>query len=287
MGKYELCKHVGERITDGKGLSRLSFCVECGEPILETVFDLIACLKTPRILQDGKVKKLRWNIYKKIEFSLSYTHLLTRIVRRSGKRGRLKEEKIDVSEIDEAEGGLGWWEWAPSIMKTGEGEEGEKLPHHEPAPEKFGWGGGPGKTYRQYYQWAVEVEKKEQQMREVINEVRRKLSERGINDGFTRLLQAYMFIIYLSKLLLILPKRSMLAVCAASLINTGCSVKEAEEITGVKNLEKIYRFRKLLEKMNKLIWQDERLLKSPRVPLDKKIIGRRGKDGKMRLFKQW
>ena len=101
------------------------------------------------------------------------------------------------------------------------------------------------------------------------------------------LIQAYIFTIYLSNLLLSLPKRSMLAVCAASLINTGCSVKEAEEITGVKNLEKIYRFRKLLEKMNKLIWQDERLLKSPRVPLDKKIIGRRGKDGKMRLFKQW
>jgi len=331
MGKYELCKHTGEKITDGKELNRLKFCVECGSPILKTVFDLIAYLKTPRILQDGKVKKLRWNIYKKIEISLSYTHLIMRIVGREGKRGRPRGDEIDVSEIDLAERGKGWWEWAPSIMKIGEGEEGEKLPHHEPAPNKFGWGGGPGRTYRLYYQWAVEAEKKWRQMREVLKKVQKKLNEKGVNKAVDwwifktivngpdlpynitvyrpyevylekeegkpkiiligepekSLIQAYVFIIYLSTLLLSLPKRSIMTVCAASLMNTGCSVNEVREITGVGNIKRIYYFRGLLEKVNRLMRQDERLLKGPKPPLDKKIIVKRGKDGKIRVFKQW
>jgi hypothetical protein len=54
-GKHDFCLHDGPITSNGK-CKLLSFCLLCNEPMISDILDMVAYLKKPRILQNGKVK---------------------------------------------------------------------------------------------------------------------------------------------------------------------------------------------------------------------------------------
>jgi len=98
--KYELCDHSGPRIKDGRGLNRLTLCYICGQPIIEDILDVVAYLRNPRIIQNGKIiKKAYFPIDAKIDFICEHAKILHHHKKR--KRGRPKKRRKEEEEEDE------------------------------------------------------------------------------------------------------------------------------------------------------------------------------------------
>jgi hypothetical protein len=55
-GKHDFCLHADPITRNGKMQTSLSFCLLCNEPMISDILDVVAYLKKPRILQNGKVK---------------------------------------------------------------------------------------------------------------------------------------------------------------------------------------------------------------------------------------
>jgi len=183
MGKYSSCKHLGEKIKRGKLLSEIYYCKECGNPIIETFFDLIGYLKNPGFLRDGKFVKEKMSKKRKIEIALESTRLFCKFWKRE--KGRPETSGEDIEEFFTI---FDFSDKSLLPFKKGEGgseEVDEERRHEHPLykANQAGKGSMPGKTYIKYWRWAVEANKCLKKMMRTLLDMQKILREKEINEG--------------------------------------------------------------------------------------------------------
>jgi hypothetical protein len=100
MEKYSLCRHEGIKpIWDGKGLNRLSFCPECGQPIIKDLLAVIAYLKKPRYLRNGEIVEKKLSREQVINFICDHAKIIA--YGEIKPRGRPRKKQFQYIEEEE------------------------------------------------------------------------------------------------------------------------------------------------------------------------------------------
>jgi hypothetical protein len=101
--KLDICKHNGGRyLKHGRAFNRLFFCLQCGQPVIRNILDLIAFLRSPRVLQNGRVKKKKLLLSQKIDVIAENARLL----HYGKKRARGRPQTPDISDPEKQT----WWD---------------------------------------------------------------------------------------------------------------------------------------------------------------------------------
>jgi len=229
MGKTELCKHLGPKVSDGRALAgyKLTFCKDCGEIIVNSIFDVIAYLKKPRSLVNGKIVRSYPTVFGKLEFLLKNIYLLNVVFRRPRGRPPSTETELD-KEFDEA---FHYPKDMDDLTKIENGKKRGFIVPLTPLTNKRGSGRMPGTTYIRLIKWARDIREIFIPMAETIF----KLNSRHPNKQLLfKLGDVFTFFQILAKACLKLNKSQIRAVCACSLVKNGLTYKEASEICRVK-----------------------------------------------------
>jgi len=203
--KYELYKHEGPRKTDGRKLNRLQFSLESGQPIIEDILDVVAYLRKPRVLQDGKVKEYCLTLIGKIDWMLEHARLLH--FHKKRKRGRPRKLK-EIEELFEDE--LSWDVDYEEIKKTS-------------APS----GRMPGRKYRREWEWRKLSNETLMEMLKHFWPINRKIKGKG------NLLEAFIVLLVFAKVCIKLKEKQIKAICGYVLTKQGYTFKEVEKLLKV------------------------------------------------------
>jgi hypothetical protein len=101
MEKYNLCRHEGRLIRNGRGLNMLKLCPECGEPVFKDLLDVIAYLKKPRYLRNGEVVEKKLSREQVINFICDYAKIIAFGEVKPRGRPRKQQEKPRYIEEEE------------------------------------------------------------------------------------------------------------------------------------------------------------------------------------------
>lgn len=238
MSKF--CRHIGRKVSHGvfrgRTDTKLVFCEDCGQPIMNNVVDVAAYINNPRKLVNGKIVPEYLTIYGKIDFILTNARLLNSAFPLS--RGRpstshddsfekfffLPRDMVDLPKLGDVE------EWHD--------ENDERVIPFEQLAKGFGSGRMPGKTYVRLIYWAQRFHQIFGFMMNclfsIANSVRIEYKQ-GKEDIFNgAFLQSAEFLAVVAKAGLKLKKSNVKAVYASALVNAGLKYIEVAHILKVK-----------------------------------------------------
>jgi hypothetical protein len=267
----ELCKHNGERLVDkprGHLLLELQFCLECGQPIFDSIFDLWAFIRKPRRLQNGKVVQLRLSTFSKLDVILENIRIIA--YRKSRGVGRPKT-KADVVAVESM---LEYPSEKDSLLFRENPETGKLEPVLHMAP--LGHVGI--KKYRKEWRWAVESNHLFMVLWRMYREVVK-------NEKNWVIFPAIDFLIVAASVGLDLTMREVRAVVAAGLIIDGKTFEEAKKITGVKENRTIKNWLKYVKRVHVLANVMPELTKLERDPSKWWRLYKRMPDGTVKTLK--
>lgn len=242
----ELCKHDGERLVDkcqGHPLLELQLCVECGQPIFESILDLWAFIRKPRRLQNGKVVSLRLSTFSKLDVILENARTVAYRKRRAvgrPKTGKEVDKKLPP-EFEDEDAKLEYPSKKDSLLFKENPKTGELEPVLHMAPL------GPVgiKKYRKEYNWAIESN----HLFTVLWKMYRNVVK---NEKEWVIFPVIDFLEVAASVGLDLTVREVRAVVAAGLVIDGKTFEEAKKITGVKKNETIKNWLQYVKRVHML-----------------------------------
>ncbi|RLI68386.1 MAG: hypothetical protein DRP02_12680 [Candidatus Gerdarchaeota archaeon] len=265
----KLCRHLGPKISHGNSNkltdTRLNFCKICGEPIIETVLDVVAYLSQPRKLVNGKIVREYLTTFGKIDFILENVRYLNAAFVRTRGRPPSKRSFPEEMEIYYPRE----WDDLPKIGDVEEWEDNEDkrdIPF-EVLTNKVGSGRMPGKTLIRLTYWAKKFYKTFSPMMAILvklsNLARKQTKDKGYS--ITRaFFDTATFLEVMAKACLKLKKSEIKAVYACSLVKNGFTYKEASKLCRVK-YETIKSWESYLKAILKKTKQFKNLTKWPPV----------------------
>jgi hypothetical protein len=259
--RFELCPHLGEQFTHGRSLNRLSFCGICGESVIRTILDLVAYLKEPRQLRNGKVRKKRLLIGQKINFTLDHIRVMNYHRRRQ--RGKPPIVENVLCEPDEP-----WLQWDDDAgvtkrvdphtrkslsdydgQKYGEGNESLFEPVGAPLDSNTGSGRMPGRNYIQEAMYrATATHIYQSQYNAILDLNSRAFANQIILPNIDELLTVLSF---LSKVCIQPKKRELDAIYATFLVKSGVTFDVAMKFSGVGSVHTLYSWAAICEQILK------------------------------------
>jgi len=245
----ELCKHDGGRVFDkprGHPLLELQLCLECGQPIFETIFDIWAFIRKPRYLQNGKVIQRRLSTFSKLDVILENVHVVAyRKPRGVGRPKTTKDiavekaiKKLLAAEFEDEELQLEYPSEKDSLLFRENPETGELEPvlHMEP------YGPVGIKKYRKEWNWAI----MSNQLFWILWKMYRKIVE---NEKEWVIFPAINFLEVAASVGLDLKMREVRAVVAAGLVIDGKTFEEAKKVTGIKKNQTIKNWLRYVKRL--------------------------------------
>jgi hypothetical protein len=281
----ELCKHDGERLVDkprGHPLLELQFCLECGQPVFNSILDMWAFIRKPRRLQNGKVVSLRLSTFSKLDAILENIRIIAYRKPRGVGRPKTKADvvaektfkKLLSAMFEDEESMMEYPSEKDSLLFRENPETGEL----EPVPHMAPFGPVGIKKYRKEYNWAIESN----HLFTVLWKMYRNVVK---NEKNWVIFPAIDFLMVAASVGLDLTIREVRAVVAAGLVIDGKTFEEAKKITGVKKNETIKNWLQYVKRVHMLANAMPELTMLERDPSKRWRLCKRMPDGTVKTLK--